>query len=93
MATQTISQLFEQKEAEIDKEVAKRFELAKEEARQMARVEIKLLEFELKQALIPKIQRDKAVRFIRKLREKKWEEALKKAKGDFKKAELIYGEL
>ena len=40
--------------------------------------------------MVPKVSKDKAEKSIQKLRDQKWQEALKKANGDEQKAIFFY---
>lgn len=80
-----VSLLIEEREKQILEEAAKI-------ARDTARREMALLEFELfSQALIPKRSKEKAEKSLKKLKREKWKAALKKAKGNEEEAMLICG--
>jgi len=64
-----------------------------EEIKQIAEAEMTLLKFELALISIPKKDKVKATKAIQSYRKEKWSKALKLAKGDKKKAELIYDEV
>ena len=82
--TQQFHKLFEQREQQIMEE-------ASQLAREVARKELALLEFEMfYEVMVPKASKEKAESSILKLRNKKWQEALKKANGDEKKAIFFY---
>ena len=81
---QQLHKFFEQREQQIMEE-------ASQLAREVARKELALLEFEMfYEAMVPKASKEKAEDFLQKLRDKKWQEALKKANGDEQKAIFFY---
>ncbi len=82
--TQQFHQLFEQREQQIMEE-------ASQLAREVARKELVLLEFEMfYEVMVPKVSKEKAEKSLQKIREQKWQEALKKANGDEQKAIFFY---
>jgi N-acetylmuramic acid 6-phosphate (MurNAc-6-P) etherase len=84
LQTQQINKIFEQREKQILEEASR---LAKETARR----ELALLEFEMFYGvMIPEKSKQKAERSLKKLRNKRWKEALKKAKGNEEKAIFLY---
>lgn len=79
-----IHKIFEEREKQILEEAS---QLAKE----VARKELALLEFEMfNQAMIPKESKEKAEKSLKELREEKWKKALEKAKGNEEEAMFIY---
>lgn len=87
MLQHTISKLFEQKEEQINKEVEKLCNKAK----QIAKTEMNLLRFELLFASsTPKKKLDFITNSIRDERDKAWNESLRRANGNFEKAMSIY---
>ncbi len=79
-----LHQLFEQREKQILEEASR---LAKE----VARKELALLEFELfYEVMVPTVSKEKAEKSVQKLRSEKWQEALKKAKGNEQEAISFY---
>ena len=81
---QQLHWLFEQREKQILEDVS---QLAKE----VARKELALLEFEMfYQVMVPKLSKEKAEKSVQKLRSEKWQEALKKAKGNEQEAIFFY---
>lgn len=82
--TQQLHKLFEQREQQIMEE-------ASQLAREIARKELALLEFEMFcEVMVPKASKEKAEKSLQKLRDQKWQEALKKANGDEQKAIFFY---
>ena len=82
--TQQLHHIFEQREKQI-------LEEASQLAQEVARKEMALLEFEMfYEVMVPKVSKDKAEKSIQKLRDQKWQEALKKANGDEQKAIFFY---
>lgn len=82
--SQQLHQLFEQREKQILEEAS---QLAKE----VARKELALLEFELFYGvMVPQESKEKAEKSLHNLRDKKWQEALKKAKGNEEEAIFFY---
>lgn len=82
--TQQFHKLFEQREQQIMEE-------ASQLAREVARKELALLEFEMfYEVMVPKVSKEKAEKSLQKLRDQKWQEALKKANGDEQKAIFFY---
>ena len=80
-----MNKFFEQREKQIIKE-------ASQIAKDVARKELALLEFEMfYKSMIPQQSKEKAEKNLKKLRSLKWQEALKGAGGDEEKAMLIYG--
>jgi len=78
--TQQLHHIFEQREKQI-------LEEASQLAREVARKELALLEFEMfYKVMIPKASKEKAEKSVQKLRSEKWQEALKKAKGNEEEA-------
>jgi len=87
MQPQVISKLFEKKEEQINKEVKRLFNKAKE----IAKKEMNLFKFELLFASsIPNKKLDSITSSIRDDRDKAWTKSLKIANGDFEKAMEIY---
>jgi len=83
--TQQLHHIFEQREKQI-------LEEASQLAREMARKELALLEFEMfNEVMISKESKEKAEESSQKLRNEKWKEALKKAQGNEEEAVFIYG--
>ncbi len=83
--TQQFRRLFEQREQQIMEEVSQL-------AREVARKEIALLEFEMFYGvMVPKASKEKAEKSLQKIKDEKWQEALKKAKGNEEDALFIYG--
>lgn len=77
---QQFHKLFEQREKQIIEEVS---QLAGE----IARKELALLEFEMFfEVMIPKESKEKAEKSVQKLRNEKWQEALKKVNGNEEEA-------
>ncbi len=82
--TQQFHKLFEQREQQIMEE-------ASQLAREVARKELALLEFEMfYEVMVPKASKEKAEKSIQKLRDQKWQDALKKAKGNEQEAISFY---
>jgi len=82
--TQQFHKLFEQREKQI-------LEEASQLAQEVARKEMALLEFEMfYEVMVPKVSKEKAEKSIQKLRSEKWQEALKKAKGNEQEAIFFY---
>ncbi len=82
--TQQFHKLFEQREKQILKE-------ASQLAQEVARKEMALLEFEMfYEVMVPKASKEKAEKLVQKLRSEKWQEALKKAKGNEQEAIFFY---
>ena len=82
--TQQLHLIFEQREKQI-------LEDASQLAREVARKELALLEFEMFYGvMVPKANKEKAENFVQKLRNEKWQEALKKAKGNEEEAIFFY---
>ena len=78
--TQQLHHIFEQREKQI-------LEEASQLAREVAWKELALLEFEMfYKVMIPKASKEKAEKSVQKLRSEKWQEALKKAKGNEEEA-------
>ena len=78
--TQQLHHIFEQREKQI-------LEEASQLAREMARKELALLEFEMfYEVMVPKESKEKAEKSLQKLRNQKWQEALKKTKGNEEEA-------
>ena len=85
-----ISQLFEQREEQINKEVEKLCEKTK----QIAKTEMNLFKFELLCASsISEKKLKSIVKSVRELRNRAWKEALKQTKGNEDKAWAIYGKI
>jgi len=79
-----IHKIFEEREKQILEEAS---QLAKE----VARRELALLEFEMfNEVMISKESKEKAEKSLQKLRNEKWQEALKKANGNEEDAVFIY---
>lgn len=77
---QQLHKLFEQREKQIIEEAS---QLAKE----VARKELALLEFEMfYDIMISKESKEKAENCLQKLKDQKWQEALKKSKGNEEEA-------
>ena len=69
-------------------------EKTKFELQEVINVELKLIEFELAYALlVPDRQRKKTLQAVRETKQELWKKALKKAKGDVKKAFIFYGKI
>ena len=82
--TQQFHKLFEQREKQI-------LEEASQLAQEVARKEMALLEFEMfYEVMVPEVSKDKAEKSVQKLRNEKWQEALKKAKGNEQEAIFFY---
>ena len=82
--TQQFHKLFEQREQQIMEE-------ASQLAREVARKELALLEFEMfYEVMVPKASKEKAEKSVQKLRNQKWQEALEKANGNEEKAIFFY---
>lgn len=82
--TQEINKIFEEREKQI-------IEKASQIARELARKELALLEFEMfSETMISKGSKEKAETCLQKLRGEKWKKALEKANGDEEKAIFIY---
>ena len=82
--TQQLNHIFEQREKKI-------LEEASQLAQEVARKEMALLEFEMfYEVMVPKASKEKAEKSIQKLRSEKWQEALKKAKGNEQEAIFFY---
>lgn len=82
--TQQFHKLFEQREQQIMEE-------ASQLAREVARKELALLEFEMfYEVMVPKTSKEKAEKSLQKLRDQKWQDALKKTNGDEQKAIFFY---
>ncbi len=82
--TQQFHKLFEQREQQIMEE-------ASQLAREVARKELVLLEFEMfYEVMVPKVSKEKAEKSLQQLRNQKWQDALKKANGDEQKAIFFY---
>jgi len=82
--TQQLNHIFEQREKKI-------LEEASQLAQEVARKEMALLEFEMfYQVMVPKASKEKAEKSVLKLRSEKWQEALKKAKGNEQEAIFFY---
>lgn len=78
--TQQLHKLFEQREKKI-------LEEASQSAKEVARKELALLEFEMfYEVIVPKESKVRAEKYLQKLREQKWQDALKKAKGNEQEA-------
>ncbi len=83
---QQIHKLFEEREKQIMEE-------ASQLAREVARKELALLEFEMfYEVMIPKASKEEAERSLQKFRDLKWQDALQKANGDEQKAIFFYDE-
>lgn len=83
--TQEINKIFEEREKQIIEKVS-------QIARNLARKELALLEFEMfSELMISKGSKEKAETCLQKLRGEKWKKALEKANGDEEKAIFIYG--
>lgn len=79
-----LHKFFEQREQQI-------LEEASQLAREVARKELALLEFEMfYEVMVSKASKKKAEKSLQKLRDQKWQEALKKAGGDEQKAIFFY---
>lgn len=66
-------------------------EEASQLAKEVARKELALLEFEMFYGvMVPKVSKEKAEKALQRLKDKKWQEALKKANGDEEKAIFFY---
>ena len=79
-----IHKLFEEREKRI-------LEEASQLAREIARKELALLEFEMFcEVMVPKESKEKAENSIQKLRNEKWQEALTKANGNEEDAISFY---
>ncbi len=82
--TQQLHHIFEQREKRI-------LEEASQLAREVARKELALLEFEMfYEVMVPKTSKEKAEKSFQKLRNEKWQEALKKANGNEEEAIFFY---
>ncbi len=82
--TQQFHKLFEQREKQI-------LEEASQLAQEVARKEMALLEFEMfYEVMVPKTSKEKAEKSVQKLRDQKWQDALKKAKGNEQEAIFFY---
>ena len=82
--TLQLNHIFEQREKQILEDVSQL-------AREVARKELALLEFEMfYEVMVPKESKEKAEKSIKKFRDKKWQEALKKAKGNEEEAIFFY---
>ncbi len=82
--TQQFHKLFEQRERQIMEE-------ASQLAREVARKELALLEFEMfYEVMVPNVSKEKAEKSVQKLKDQKWQEALKKAKGNEQEAIFFY---
>ncbi len=82
--TQQFHKLFEQREQLIMEE-------ASQLAREVARKELALLEFEMfYEVMVPRASKEKAEKSLQVRRDQKWQEALKKADGDEQKAIFFY---
>ena len=78
--TQQLHHIFEQREKQI-------LEEASQLAREVAKKELALLEFEMFcEVMVPKASKEKAEKSLQKLRDQKWQDALKKANGNEKEA-------
>lgn len=81
---QQFHKIFEEREKQI-------LEEASQLAQDVARKEMALLEFEMfYEVMVPKASKEKAEKSLQKLRDQKWQEALKKANGDEQKAIFFY---
>ena len=79
-----IHKIFEEREKQILEEAS---QLAKE----VARKELALLEFEMfNQVMVSKESKEKAETSLKKLRDEKWKKALEKADGNEEEAMFIY---
>lgn len=66
-------------------------EEASQLAREVARKELALLEFEMfYEVMVQKTSKEKAEKSLQNLRDQKWQDALKKANGDEQKAIFFY---
>jgi len=82
--TELIHKIFAEREKQI-------LEEASQLAREVARKEIALLEFEMfNEAMISKQSKEKAEKSLQRSRNKKWQDALKKANGNEKEAIFSY---
>ena len=63
------------------------------EIKKMVDLEFSLLKFELLQGAVSRKEREKANKAVTGYREEKWEKAMKLAKGDETKAEIIYDQI
>ena len=69
-------------------------EKTKSELQGRINAELKLVEFEMACALlVPDKQRKKTLQAVRETKQELWKKALKKAKGDVKKALIFYGKI
>lgn len=83
--TEQIHKIFEEREKLILEEAS---QLAKE----VARKELALLEFEMfNEVMISKESKKKAEKSLQKLRDEKWKKALEEANGNEEEAVFIYG--
>lgn len=84
MKLQQINKLFEERKEQIIEE-------ASQMAKEIARKELALLEFEMfYEVIVPRESKGKAEKSLIKLRKEKWRKALEKAKGDKEKAMFFY---
>lgn len=82
--TGQIHKIFEEREKRIMEE-------ASQLAREIARKELTLLEFEMfNEVMVSKENKEKAEKSLQKLRSEKWKKALEKAKGNEEEAMFIY---
>ncbi len=85
LQTQELKHFWEEKEKQIVEEAGRM-------AKEMARKELALMEFELfYEIMVPKESKEKAEKFLKKLREERWAKALGQVNGNEEDALFIYG--